>query len=387
LDLLTHLVDKSLVNTQEMENGETRYDMLQTMREYAREKLEEAGETIDTQTRHLDWFLELAEEAEPKLSGPEQLLWLNHLETEHDNLRKAIHSAQCFKCHERGLRLTSALHRFWLYRNYLTEGRNWLEATLDSSESAPKSMRAKALNALGILTSTLGVYDIAKRALETCIILRRELGDLAGMAAALNNLAMTNSEQGDHERARTIYEECLHLYRHLGDNTKVAIVLMNLGTLAEARDAFADAQALLEESLAMQQMGAGDPWLIAVTTYNLGDTLLKRSDYVRAQQWLSDSLRMMHELGDSRMVAYSLFSLGLAATGQGDWERGARLLAAASAARKAIGVPLSPKQQELHDREIDALRGVLGNDLLLALFAEGEKLSPTQAEALVGTRT
>ncbi len=255
LDGIGSLLDKSLIRQQENNfdsGGEPRFVMLETIREYALERLTEFGETEAARASHANYYLELAEQAEKELRGPQQVAALKLLETEHDNLRTALSWA--IEAGEQGqaiaLRLVGTLWRFWVMNSYLSEGQRWLDSVLAKS-GGPTIERAKALTGAGNLAWVLGNYERATALLNTSLTLRRELDDKPGIASVVQNLGNVALEQGDYDKATAHYQESLTLRRELGDKAEIAVALQSLGNLALEQDEYAQAITLYEESLAL----------------------------------------------------------------------------------------------------------------------------------------
>jgi predicted ATPase len=196
LDLLWGLVNKSLVVAEARPEGTARYRMLEPIRQYAREKLEEDEEAEEVQGRHAAFFLALAEEAEPELAGPQQRLWVERLEAEHDNLREVLSWVLERELGEPALRLGAALWRFWHVRGYISEGIRWMERVLAGSDPAASTVRVKALEGSGWLTQFQGDYERAKARYEEMLRLSRVLGDKGNIATALNSLGTVAAQQG-----------------------------------------------------------------------------------------------------------------------------------------------------------------------------------------------
>ena len=208
LDLLTSLVDKSLVFAQ-TQGEATRYGLLETVRQYARDRLAESGESLVVRVRHANYFLTLIEEIKSKLNGSEQVQWFGALEEEHDNLRQALtlyaEDIEDAEAGEKGLRLGAALQRFWWTRGYLSEGRERLGALLAHPAAQERTKaRADALNGAGSLAWMQGDYGGARVLLEESLTMKRELGDRKGIAYSLNNLASVAHDQGDYDAARVL---------------------------------------------------------------------------------------------------------------------------------------------------------------------------------------
>jgi predicted ATPase len=333
LDSLGSLVDKSLVKAFEVREGVTRYTLLETLREYGLEQLEACAESEALQRRHAEYYLALAEEAEPALRGPEQGAWLERLEREHDNLRAALGWASERGEIELGLRLAGALWRFWQAHGHLGEGSNWLEELLarDGLEVSSRNrrispaVRARALNGVGNLALNQGDYTRSAARIEECLALRRELGDTWGVAAALNNLANAVIYQGQYRRAASLYEESLAVFRALEDRWCIAVTLNNLGFVANGLGEYAQATTLHDEALALRRE-LGDTANVAASLQNLGEVAASQGDYAHAIALHEESVGLFRELESKGGAAYSLQSLGDLARRQGDLDRAAALL-------------------------------------------------------------
>jgi non-specific serine/threonine protein kinase len=216
LDLLSHLVEKSLVIVEEAARGEARYRLLETVRQYARDRLLESGEAPALRGRHLDFFLHFAEQGEPELHGPEQAAWFERLEAEHDNLRAALEwSLAPEGGGEAGLRLAGALWWFWVIRGHFQEGQSWLERALERSGGVP-ALRAKALEGAGWIAAHRGDFAATRAFVEQELAIGRELGDKRIIATSYRALGWVASLQGDSASARPFYEQALALEQEVG---------------------------------------------------------------------------------------------------------------------------------------------------------------------------
>jgi len=316
LESLTHLVDKSLAVRME-QDGQSRYRLLETVREYAKEKLVELGEAKHLSNAHLEYFLKLAERAEPDLIGTEQAVWLKQLNQEHSNLRQALGWALQQSQAELAQRLCGALGQFWSIRGHFTEGREWLRQALKEREDVSKAARAKALRLASILAHQQGDYREARQLLEEGLVIFRELDDKQGIARTLNNMGHVADEQGDYERARRLTEEALTIFRELGDKRGVAIALYGLGNVAIQQKDYREARELYEEGLAIYRE-LGDRWGVAIALGNLGVGAADQGDYGGARRLFEESLGICRELGNKRGVAIALSNLGHVAVGQED---------------------------------------------------------------------
>ncbi|MBI1743002.1 tetratricopeptide repeat protein [Candidatus Acetothermia bacterium] len=307
LDLLTHLINKSLVSVSYRE-GKVRYHLLDTVRQYAAENLESCGEASAMRKRHGEFFSHLAESSRTALRGPHQVAWLDRLETNHDNLRAAltwnlVHNPKI------GLRMAHGLQHFWSVRGHLSEGRRWIEASLVVEDFFPVD-RAEALNRAGIMASEQGDYKQAITRYEESLALWRQLGDKRGIVTTLNNLGGIAWARGDFPRARALFEESLALKRKLGDDKfAVASSLNNLGLIAQTLGEYAKAQTLHAESLAIRQE-LGDKRGMASSFVNLGSIAQAQGDYPTAHSQLERSLALHREIGDRQGTALSLYTLG-----------------------------------------------------------------------------
>lgn len=309
LDLLTHLVDKSLVLAEEKEK-ETRYRMLETIRQYAREKLQSSEEWEVVHRRHLEFFLRLAEQAEPHLRATEQVVWLQWLEEEHDNLRAALDWSLSHGEPSAGLRLAGSVMRFWYLHGYWREGREWLERTLTAGrgleEHSALQARARALQGLGWLSDESGQEA---GPYEESLAICRDIGDQWGIAFSLRGLGSLALNQDDLQLAEARLAESLSIYRQLEDPWGIALALFTQGWLAFKQDDPELAEVSWEESLSSFRV-VGDRWGSAVSLGSLAYASRLKNDYGRATALSSESLKLFRELNDKAGIADSLARLG-----------------------------------------------------------------------------
>ena len=380
LDLLTSLVDKSLVVAEER-GGATRFRLLETMRAYARERLRESGEEAEWQNRHLGYFVALAEEAEPQLTGADQEAWLERLETEHENLRSALAwSSAAGGDGAGGLRLAGALSWFWYVRGYLGEGRGWLSGSLAAAhDGLPAAARAKALHGAGVLASEQGDYPAARALHEESLAIRRVLGDRRGIAASLSNLGVMAQEQSDYAAAQVLRQESLALFRELGDRRGVAALLNNMGVVADEQGDYAAARALHEEALAIRRE-LGDRLGIAISLNNLGLVAREQGEYAGAHKLHAEALAIRRELGDRRGICASLDGLANVAFALAEPHRAARCWGAAERLREEIGAPRPLSERARYDSQVAVARAASNDDAAFELaWREGRAMSLEQA--------
>jgi predicted ATPase/class 3 adenylate cyclase/DNA-binding CsgD family transcriptional regulator len=321
LDGVASLVDKSLLHQVEQPVGEEpRVVMLETIREYALERLESHGETETARRAHAAYFLALAEEAEQGMAGPQQALLLERLEQEHDNLRVAMQWSTSQAGRAIALRLGGALQAFWYIRGHFSEGRDFLARALPHSDEVAAPVRAKALYAAARLDGDL---DRAEECCQQSLALYRELGDAVGIASSLHLLADIAEGRGNLAMARALGEESLMLFRESGDKGSVAYLLFHLGSLAVEQGEYARARDLLTESLTINRE-LGNTRIIAYSLFYLAQVShLSGGDLAQAHPLLDESFALFRELGDKEGIASCLNLWGMLALDEGDTARAA----------------------------------------------------------------
>ncbi len=382
LDLLSKLIDKSLVVAEGGPEDTLRYRMLEPVRQYGRLRLKNNGEAERVRQRHAEYYLAFVERAEPELSRSRQRLWLERLEEEHDNLRAAL-SWFLERTPEPngpalGLRMAAALWRFWSLRGHKTEGRGWLEKGLSGSDASP-AVRAKALSGLGWITLFQGDYDIAITSLEESLALFEELNDKSGAAVSFTHLGYAALHRGDIGKVGSLRQKAEKLRQELEDPEATAYLLLFLGSATMEED-LGRAAALLEEGLALYQ-GLGDTRCISVCTFTLGMIASERGDFERAAALLREGLPVAQGHGDNLGIAYYLWGLGGVAAGEEQLVRAARLWGAAEALRETLGLRLSylDLAHSSYEERLAAARSQVDEAAFEAAFSEGRAMSPEQA--------
>ena len=425
LDGMASVVDKSLVRQVEESTGESRFLMLETIREYAVEKLRESGEEPYTRRAHAAYCLVLAEEDSGSQENPRNAT--DRFESEYTNFRSALEWLTETGDAAWALRLGTDLFHFWENREYLAEGRDKLIRALNlPSAAAPTKARMRALFAAGILASGQRDYAVAEKYVGESIELARQFGDQAGLAVGYNALAVLRKEQsdlagarklfdqtltiwrelndqkgiaqtlsnlasvakleGDYERSRTLYAECLDTFRALGDREGVAWSLNYQGDVAREQGDAAGARSLYERSLAMFH-ALDDRWGIAGTLADLGGLARQQKDYSTAHSLYRESITLFREMQHKRGIARLLECFACTAAAQENSERSLRLAGAAAALRQNIGAPLPPPDQLRIENEIEPARAAMGNAASSAAWRSGWALPLDIAidEALVGS--
>ena len=419
LDGMASLLDKSLVQQVERAKGESRFVMLETIREYAFEKLQSSGELASTKRAHAAYCLVLAEEDTAKQSSAEESTWLEQFMVEHENFQAALEWLIETEDADWGLRLGTALFRFWEIREFLAEGRDSLDKLLNLKGAAnPTKVRARALFSAGVLASAQGDYQagntliresrdisrelgdkagvaIAHNALavfardrghlieanklfEESLGIWRESGDLLAVARALSNLANIVRMQGDYARARSLYAECLSFFRGLGDQAAVAWSLNYQGDVALDQSDCEAARSHYEQALAIFR-GLGDSWGIAGTLADLGNLAREQRKYAEAHVLYRESILIYQQLDHKRGIARLLECVASSIAAQSQDELSLRLAGAAAALRQNVGTPLTSAEQIKLETNLAPARRAIGDTTGARVWLEGWTLPVERA--------
>jgi predicted ATPase/class 3 adenylate cyclase/Flp pilus assembly protein TadD len=421
LEGVDSLVEKSLIRQEEVSEGEPRFLMLETVQEYAREKLEESSEAEEIKRAHAEYFLALAEEADPELKGPDQLEWLQRLEAEHDNMRAALSWALGQEKVGIGLRLAGALWWFWWMRGYDSEGRRWLEEALAMDGRGSIESRAMALAGIGALGAHQGDLDRAEEALaaglellveesergevklyllltlghvalersdydkatevfEESRALSRQRGNGWGLARSVMSLATVIHEQGDLVRATELYEEGMDLFREQGDKLGLARCLNNLGLVLYSRGDLGRAAKLTEEGVALlRELGAGAD--TAVGLCNLGWMALLQKDLGMAAILYEESLVLAWDNGMKPIVLPILEGYACVAGARGEAQRAAQLWGAAQTLHEAKGIPRDTDWLAEADSRISDVRSGMDEQAWEEAWRKGRAMTLEEAVA------
>lgn len=419
LDHLSRLVDKSLVEVDADESrapdGRARYRMLETVRQYARDRLEESQERATTEVRHRDYFLSLATDAETRLTGPEQATWFRRLASDHDNLHLAIDISVARNERTEACRLVAALGRYWMVTGHWNEGLGICrELTESERDGSPDAHVGAVLRWAGSLANSQGAYPEARAFFERSLTSYRGADDKPGIATVLASLGALASNQGDYVRARELHEESLRLRRELDDRFGIADSLKNLGAVATNQLRFEDATRFYEESLAILRE-LNDRRAVAVLLYYLGEVTANQGRYENSNAYFEECLPLARQVGDRRLVAFALHGLGVATLRDGDvararayfemsvvirqemkdragvaesleafaslaiakedWPRAARLLAVVSAEHDSMGIAMP----EYLDRLVADTKAHLPAETFGAEWTRGTKTDPADA--------
>jgi predicted ATPase len=390
-DGLSSLMDKNLVQRLDRAQSEPRFAMLETIREYAFERLADSGELPAARRAHAAYCLVLAEEGNPDLTPVDRARWLRQCDVEIDNFRFALDWLFHTNDLDWSLRLCAALFRFWDMREHLTEGRARLETVLRLAGAERTEERARLSIFLGALTSAQGDYPAAERFLEQSLYLYEELGDQSGIAASLNAVAITARDRGDYQSAQSNFERSLACWRMLADRLAIARCLHNLANVVKVRGDYPHARwALREATEIFEELGdrngaawsinqqgdiaraegemavaralyqrallafreTGDPWGSARSLTDLGSIDGEQGDYSAAHAAYREALEIFAGLGHRRGMARALEGSACLSVAQGHAARALTLVAAAANLRRQISAPLPQAEQFKLDRRL-----------------------------------
>jgi tetratricopeptide (TPR) repeat protein len=388
--------------------------MLETIREYALEKLRERDEEQQCRHRHAAYYLSLVEEANIHLRSPDQGEWLLKLEAEHDNTRAALGWAIASGEVELALHLSSSLRWFWHFRNYLSEGRYWLAAALTAARGLRTSEKADTLMSFGVLAVRQGDYTEAIEALEESLSIFREHNDALGAGRALNNLGGAAAEIRDYERAERYYNEVLPIWRASGERLREGIVLTNLmivsyslgrydvavelcrqaitimeeldqpegvsralaamGEICRLQGNYEDAASYYERALKVVRDIDDKPGMVAVLT-NLGSVERRLGNLDKAEALIKEALSFDIEAGDRPGITINVAALAGIALSRGKVEKAVRLLAVAEAQRLALSMTFEAVDQVEYDHSISAAQAQVSRDRWESLWQEGSAMA------------
>jgi tetratricopeptide (TPR) repeat protein len=379
LDGLASLIDKNLVRRRlSPRDGVSRYAMLETIREYALERLDENEPEQETRRRHARFFLDLAERAYPQMRGAETGIWLDRIEADLDNLRGALGFALAQNDSETALRLAGALARYWIVRGQLAEGRRWLQAAL--AEPGQDEVRPRALIGLALLDLEQGELERPEALAEEALALALEHADPVEEARAAGLLADVAWYRSDLALARTRYERAVDASRLAGDKREVAINLHNLAEVCRVAGDADVAEGYLQECLHLfmelqDPLGQGGTMLILV---NLAAA---RGDREQSMSFLTRATEQFLSIRHVGGIAECLVASGRLAADRGELATAARAWGAASTLGAEIGRDLSNLSAREHTQAVAAARAELGGEAFDSCWAEGEQLNPDEAAA------
>jgi predicted ATPase/class 3 adenylate cyclase len=382
LEVVGSLLEKSLLRMEEGAEGESRFAMLETVQEYAREKLEESGEAEETRRRHAEFFVALAEEARPKLRAGPQVEWLERLEQENGNMRGVLSWALSTDDIATAARLGWALYMFWWIRNHQPEGQRWTEPVFLRRSELPPRLRIRTIIVFGAMVYGQGDIEFIERLCVELMELSQEVGgDAQAEANAPMGLGLVATHRGDLEAAREHLEKALPLLREAGEDGLAAQTHTFFGTVLLLEGDHEGARRRFEEGLTLGR-SIGDRLSICIALFSLAQLALAGGDYDRAFRWFAEGIVPSEELGDRGNIAHILEALGIVAGARGESLKAARLLGASEALVSAIGLrghPYYRPDRVLYERVKAEVRTKLGEAAFEAALDEGRAMPAEQA--------
>jgi len=358
LDSLATLVDNNLLRRRE-----GRFTMLETVRQFAVERLEEAGAT-ELRRRHAEWLTELAETMAERttVGGEDAGVWLDRIQPEHDNIRAAL-AWSIDEDPELALRLASSLRLFWEVRGHFGEGGRWLEEALQRATDVPPLVRLRAVSASGAIAFRVGEHELARERFTAALELARELEDELWIARALSDVGTVAAVLEEYDEAVVLLEESADLFRKLDVPARLATVLGNLGHIASQRGDYARAIEVTEEALALESSHKPNA---AISLFNLGSHNLGAGNHERAREWLERAIAHSLGLGFKEVMAYALAAYARLCLLEDDAPRAAYLAGIADRLLADAGLQLQPAEQALFDEAKATAERELGDAYLTA---------------------
>ena len=380
LDLLSRLINKSLVNVDSEIDEGRRYRFLETVRQYALERLLQSGEAEGLRDRHLSFFQDLAQRAEPELTGAAQVKWLNRLQREHDNFRLALE--WCLAAPERGeqsLQFAASLCWFWMKRGYFREGQEYLERGLSACGATGSVLRAKALMSLGSLMFFQGDFVRARTVLDESATLGRAARDLSMVGFSLGMMAVAALELGDIGEGVQLAEEGRAAGRASPTPWVQGPCLASLAYLAMHEGDFDRAGELHEEALELARR-QGEKWGMGISLFDLALLRVVQQRHAEARALCAEGIALSEEFGDRRGVAWYLGVLSGAEAAAGHALRAARLRGAMEGLLESVGAPVQASfNRWIGDRYVEEMKDCLGRSAFQAALAEGRAMSLSRA--------
>jgi predicted ATPase/class 3 adenylate cyclase len=391
LELIAELADVSLITVTEDGDGEPRLGMLEIIREYALERLEQDDDPDGARRRHAEYYTAFAERAKEQLYGPAQLTALDALEAEHDNLRAALawsldtRAADPGGRDERvviGLRLVQALTGFWYQHGHAAEGRRWLQRAMEVAPADGGAPLANVTHGLGILLDQLGEPAAARRMFERSLAIWRELGDRERQAGELNSLGIVHRHLDDTDTARSMFEQAIAINRQIPGSVRLGANLANLGQLEGATGRFDRAAEVLREALALDTEH-GDLFSVTVDRHSLALVSLRADRPAEARDLLSGTFDYVASSGNTALLVNTVEVAAAIAAALDDPPRAARLAGAADAIRQESGMLLTEPEAAMLEAFLAPARATVPPETWEAERTAGQALSQAEALALL----
>jgi len=378
---LEALLNKSLISKKDDREGEPHFTMLETLREYALEKLESSGEAERIRAGHASYFATFAEQAEPalKTNSGSILIWSNRIQQAFDNLRAAFHWSMSNDALP-GLRIFSALDGLWWYTNYVQEGNRWMEQVSEKMSQAPKAIQARILTAFGLVALSKGDWELARiKTLEALSIFRQER-DNSKLAYTLARLGTIDVNSERFDSAEVYLTESLQLYRQLNDDAGIALILNAFGELMRIQKRYTEAKTYYEESIALRSKQEGEKGSSAL--YNLANVERHLGNDESAYKLYLQALEFSVRVNYTFLACAALMGIAGLTALRGNPQLAARLLGSTEATLELNGHNIQPTDREDYDRSINDARTRLDEDTFKTIWAEGRTMSLDEAVKL-----
>ena len=381
LDLLSELVERSLVVAGTGEEEARRFRLLEPIRQYGQERLQESGESEAIRSRHAASFLALAKQAGPELSGSQQVMWLKRLDTERDNLRAAMRWLLGKGESETAARIGWAVWLFWWMHGYFTEGRRWMEEALAKSDAMPASARAKALFVAGTMADGQGDRRSAEPLLEESAGLFKELGDKLGSALALGGIGLVTVGQSQHERGIAFFQEAVDLFLEIGQEWSASVMLSFLAVAWFRQGDLIRAKRLADQGLELAREIDDTAEATSIACCARAMVAQAEGDHERAKGLFGEGLKLSAVSGEKSNVAYCLQGLAASAASEGRQVRAARLWGAAEALLEKIDATayIYAPDRSVYQDQVSAARAQLDEEAWEAVWAKGRAMALEQA--------
>ena len=378
---LASLVDKNLLQQKEDATGEPRFVMLETLHEFAWEQLNESGEADTAQKRHAEYFVALAERAEPELHRADQLLWLERLDQEHDNLRAALEWSLTSAETELALRFVGALGWFWHMHSHAIEGYRWAVRALEQKAAVAPSIRAKALHITGNrLMLEIFDYTAMRKFHQEALQIARQNDDRYNAAWALLGLALAALGSGEHREIERLLSEALQLFRELDDKTGIGWSFCLFGEAHRFRGNLQEAEAFYQQGLELFE-AMGNRRGATMMLNNMAFVTYHQGHFQRAKTLFQKSYALQLLVGRREEYANTLTGMAGIIAAQREPERAVILLSAADALLEAMGATMYPAEKMDYERILDSVRAQLDDARFQNAWAEGRKMTLEQAVA------
>jgi len=377
MDDLSRLVQKSLVEVDE-QHDELFYRLLETVRQYAQEKLE-ATEAVDKlKDQHLKFFADLANNIDSQVEGVDEVLWYRKFHLLHDNFRAALHWGLQHKNASYVYETCKSLASFWFVHGHMVEAQSWMLQALQQREGVPQDLQAEILLWAGNYTVDLGDNEAGRDLIQESMAISQEINDQNGIASALTNLGVATNNLGDLEGAKQIYEKAIHIYQTMGEEKSIATALNNLGNVILEMGDLKQARRLFEESKSICKKFDIKQGL-AIALDNLGTVSLKQDDLVSSRIHFSQCVKIYHDIGDKFGVANSFSGFSLLLEQEGQPKTAAQLQGACEKLLNSLHIPLEPAEKSDFDQLQKTLQKVLRHPVYQNAFEQGQQLSVDRA--------